>query len=291
MEAQLISGSDVVPFNLNSDMSETSPTPLPHAESGHCLLADWGVIEAQGEDAARFLHGQFTQDVLLLPVGQARLAAYCSAKGRMQASFWLLKVSAEKVLMIMPKALIARTVKRLSMFVLRAKVRLHDASEAWMIWGLLDALDAQTPAPASVSALPEGLVLQLHPAMGQARALSVQRAGSEPPAGPAVSSHLWTWLEVRSGVGHVSEGTFEAFVPQMLNYESLGGVNFKKGCYPGQEVVARSQFRGTLKRRAFIVHSQGELVAGNEVFNDADREQPCGVVAQSAPSPNRLITR
>jgi folate-binding protein YgfZ len=76
----------------------------------------------------------------------------------------------------------------------------------------------------------------------------------------------------------------EAFVPQMLNYESVGGVNFKKGCYPGQEVVARSQFRGTLKRRAFVAHAAGDVAAGTEVFA-ADPEQPCGTVAQAAPAP------
>jgi folate-binding protein YgfZ len=78
----------------------------------------------------------------------------------------------------------------------------------------------------------------------------------------------------------------EAFVPQMLNYESVGGVNFKKGCYPGQEVVARSQFRGTLKRRAFIVHADAELAAGQEVFQASDPEQPAGLVAEAAPAPH-----
>jgi hypothetical protein len=77
----------------------------------------------------------------------------------------------------------------------------------------------------------------------------------------------------------------EAFVPQMLNYESVGGVNFKKGCYPGQEVVARSQFRGTLKRRAYRVHCASAMKAGDEVFDIADASQPCGTVAQAAAAP------
>jgi hypothetical protein len=84
----------------------------------------------------------------------------------------------------------------------------------------------------------------------------------------------------------ISQPIFEAFVPQMLNYESVGGVNFKKGCYPGQEVVARSQFRGTLKRRAYIVHAPVELHVGQEVFHSADAEQPCGLVASAAPAPD-----
>ena len=90
---------------------------------------------------------------------------------------------------------------------------------------------------------------------------------------------------MRSGVATLSAPVAEAFVPQMLNYESVGGVNFRKGCYPGQEVVARSQFRGTLKRRAFVAHADVQLSAGQEVFQAADAEQPAGVVAQAAPAP------
>jgi hypothetical protein len=88
-----------------------------------------------------------------------------------------------------------------------------------------------------------------------------------------------------SGVTLVSQPVFEAFVPQMLNYESVGGVNFKKGCYPGQEVVARSQFRGTLKRRTARVHSPVALSAGQEVFTPTDPEQACGIVVLAAARP------
>ena len=83
----------------------------------------------------------------------------------------------------------------------------------------------------------------------------------------------------------ITQPIFEAFVPQMLNYESVGGVNFKKGCYPGQEIVARSQFRGTLKRRAYLVHGDAQPVVGQEVFHGEDAEQPCGMVAAAAANP------
>jgi folate-binding protein YgfZ len=96
----------------------------------------------------------------------------------------------------------------------------------------------------------------------------------------------WQWLSVRSGIAMITHPIFEAFVPQMLNYESVGGVNFKKGCYPGQEVVARSQFRGTLKRRAYIVHASAPLSVGEEVFHSTNAEQPCGLVAAAAPAPS-----
>jgi folate-binding protein YgfZ len=107
-----------------------------------------------------------------------------------------------------------------------------------------------------------------------------------PPTGAHLPLATWNWLEVQSGIAMISLPIFEAFVPQMLNYESVGGVNFKKGCYPGQEVVARSQFRGTLKRRAYIAHSTEEMAIGQEVFHATDAEQPCGLVAACAPNPS-----
>ena len=110
-------------------------------------------------------------------------------------------------------------------------------------------------------------------------------ASDAPPAGQVLSTEDWSWGEVRSGVVLINAPVVEAFVPQMLNYESVGGVNFKKGCYPGQEVVARSQFRGTLKRRAYLVHSDTPMTAGQEVFQAADAEQACGTVVQGAASP------
>jgi folate-binding protein YgfZ len=125
-------------------------------------------------------------------------------------------------------------------------------------------------------------VLTLYPAVGQPRALWIAHKDVAAPNGPTISADLWQVGEVMSGIAWVELATFEAFVPQMLNYESVDGVNFKKGCYPGQEIVARSQFRGTLKRRAFIVQSASTMVAGQEVFSSLDATQPCGLVAQSA---------
>ena len=123
------------------------------------------------------------------------------------------------------------------------------------------------------------------------RALLVGSASEPLPAAlaaaPALPPDLWAWGEVRAGIATVTPPIVEAFVPQMLNYESVGGVNFKKGCYPGQEVVARSQFRGTLKRRAFVAHIVGDAApaVGQDVFHSSDAEQPAGTVAQVAPAP------
>lgn len=128
-------------------------------------------------------------------------------------------------------------------------------------------------------------MLTLYPAAGNPRALWVAPAGVV-PEGPVLSEGLWQWSEVQSGVATLSAPVVDAFVPQMLNYESLGGVNFKKGCYPGQEIVARSQFRGTLKRRAYVVHAEQALSVGQEVFTAEDLEQATGTVVQAAAAPD-----
>ena len=273
------------------------PTPLPtelaHHLNGTCALPQLGVIQAQGEDAANFLHNQLTNDVLLLPVGQARLAAFCNAKGRMQASFVVVKTAPDMVLLVMPQDLLAQTLKRLSMFVLRAKVKLTDASNQWQLRGLLgDSARAAVAdaAPWQTVAWAGGHAVALYPAVAgdarQERAFWIGAQDQAAPEGPAISLEVWAWGSVLSGVPFVTQPVFEAFVPQMLNYESVGGVNFKKGCYPGQEVVARSQFRGTLKRRMALVHSPVALSAGQDVFTPADPDQPCGTVVQCAARPN-----
>ncbi len=258
--------------------------------AGAAPLSHLGVIRAEGEDAAKFLQGQLTQDFALLGPGQARLAAFCNAKGRMQASFVALPLAPGDFALVVSGDLLAQTLKRLSMFVLRAKVRLSDATAAFQLRGLAGAAVVQeaggsVPAPWAHVANEGAHVVGLYPADGQPLALWLAPAGAAPPDAPALDEALWRWAQVRSGVAQVSAPVFEAFVPQMLNYESVGGVNFKKGCYPGQEVVARSQFRGTLKRRAFPAHCAQALAAGMELFHESDAEQPCGLVAQAAPAP------
>jgi len=253
-----------------------------------CPLPHLGVIRAQGEDAAHFLHNQLTQDVLLLDAHHARLAAWCNAKGRMLASMVLCKPRADEVLMIVPHDVLPQTLKRLSMFVLRAKVKLSDATAEFALRGLVGApLHALTEInePWRHVTLPDGAhLVTLYPALGQPRGIWFGPADSAPASTvpDEDAAHIWSYTDVMSGVAWVSAATAEAFVPQMLNYESVDGVNFKKGCYPGQEVVARSQFRGTLKRRAFIVQTHAPMQAGQEVFAAHDASQPCGLIAQAA---------
>jgi tRNA-modifying protein YgfZ len=274
----------------------TPPATTAFAQlEGAVPLTHLGVIRVEGEDAAKFLQGQLTQDFALLGFAEARLAAFCSAKGRMQASFVGFKRSPTDILLVCSRDLLAPTLKRLSMFVLRAKAKLSDASDAFRVHGLagntIKSIAKQQALAWTKADFGSETVVFLYPAGGVARALLVGPADEPLPAAlataPVLSPELWAWGEVRAGIATVTPPIVEAFVPQMLNYESVGGVNFKKGCYPGQEVVARSQFRGTLKRRAFVAHIAGDVspTVGQDVFHSSDAEQPAGTVAQVAPAP------
>ena len=262
--------------------------------AGRSLLSHWGVIRAQGADAASFIHNQLTQDFLQLPPTQARLAAFCNAKGRMQASFIGIKPAAEEVLLLCNRDLLATTLKRLKMFVLRARCQLSDASADYQLWGLLGESVPTNPAAAPWTAQPHAgaTLIHLYPSAQQARALWLAPAGTPAPDAPDLPLPHWRWTEVMSGVPLLEQTGYEQWVPQMLNYESIGGVNFKKGCYPGQEVVARSQFRGTLKRRMYLAQAPQAIAAGMEVLgttdSDADSPQPVGQVVQAAPHPTDL---
>lgn len=261
--------------------------------NGVARLTHLGLIRAQGDDAAKFLHNQLTNDFVLLGNAEARLAGFCTAKGRLQASLIGLKRSSTDLLLVCSQDILAATLKRLSMFVLRAKVKLSDASGDFAVFGLCgdalrNALQNKAVSDGGIwdkADIDDNHSINLYPADGVPRALWIAPTGSPAPSGADLLPALWAWSEVRSGVATITQPVVEAFVPQMLNYESVGGVNFKKGCYPGQEVVARSQFRGTLKRRAYLAHADSLMSAGDEVFVAGD-DQPCGTVAQAAAAPS-----
>jgi len=257
---------------------------------GVCRLADRGVIRASGADAATFLQSQLTNDVASLDSGSARLAGFCSAKGRLQASFVVWRPAADEFLLSCPSAILAPTLKRLSMFVLRAKCKLSDASGELAVLALAGTAATALLADAAVWQVRSRgatTLVRVPDAAGVQRAWLVAPAGAESDvaAAPAMSAATWGWLEVESGVVTIEAATVDRFVPQMVNFELVGGVDFKKGCYPGQEVVARSQYRGTTKRRTFLF--DGAIVAepGQDVFLAGAAGEPAGTVANAAPAP------
>ena len=273
----------------------TDTAALPDAATvpiGMVRLPEWGLIRARGEDAASFLQGQLTNDLLSLDRQHACLAGYCSAKGRLQASFVVWRASDHEWLLACSADLLPTILKRLSMFVLRAKCKLDDAGADLTLWGAVGALPPiWSPAdmpnqPYTLSRQGDWQALRLTDAQGLARWLVVGPAAALPVGAADLSLATWRWLEVASAVPRIVAATADAFVPQMVNFELVGGVSFKKGCYPGQEVVARSQYRGTLKRRAVLLVGKEPMQPGQEVFHSADPGQPAGTVALSAPGPD-----
>lgn len=253
---------------------------------GAAALNHWGVIRARGADAAKFLQGQLTNDVASLGMSQARLAGFCSAKGRLQASFVVWMAGPDELLLACSASVLQATLKRLSMFVMRAQCKLTDATDELLLWGLTGA--AALPLLGGVAVWDRfddahGVtVIRLPDANAQQRCL---RLGVPAPGTGEISLDAWRWLEVQSGVPTIEAPTAEKFVPQMLNYELVGGVDFQKGCYPGQEIVARSQYRGTIKRRMFLFDIDADVAPGQEVFHVDDPDQPAGMVVNAAPRP------
>ena len=258
-------------------------TSLFEPTAQHTLLTDWGVLQVQGDDATTFLQGQLTNDVALMPVGQARLSGYCSAKGRLLASFVVLKREANAYHLLMARDLLAATQKRLQMFVMRAKCQLQDVSDQWRLTGITGAESLVDMPDWACQAADDGWILRL-PSAEVKQAIWIQPATAADPAQPSEMADGWAFHRALSGVAMVTQATTEHFVPQMINYESVDGVSFKKGCYPGQEVVARSQFRGAIKRRAAVYTladpNQHQVVEpGMPVFTAGPDGEECGVVA------------
>src|SRR5688572_17456511 len=201
-------------------------------------LNRYGLLSVSGADARDFLHAQLTNDIQNLPPERAALAGWCSAKGRLLATFLVIP-AAHGFLLQLARDLAPAVAKRLSMFVLRSKVNIADETDAWGQFGVWDAA-----APAGVRW--EGARVTVP--IGEKRFLQVEPAST---AALACASDEETWYleEIRAGRPLITAATQDQFVPQMVNLETVGGVDFRKGCYPGQEIVARAQYRGQVKRR------------------------------------------
>jgi len=257
------------------------------------VLDDLGLIKVNGDDAVSFLHNQLTNDVEHLGLEEARLAGYCSPKGRLLATMLMWRTP-DAIVLMLPREIQAAIQKRLQMFVLRAKVTLTDVTESRAIVGLIGDKAPEVfptmPGVAYAAGHSEnGSLIRLPESDGMLRGLWITLkdqadtmvpliSGTMPLAPPA----LWRLFEIHAGMPQITAATQEKFVPQMINYELIGGVNFKKGCYPGQEIVARSQYLGKLKRRMLLARIAGtDARAGMEVFSSADPDQPCGMIVNA----------
>ena len=263
-----------------------------------CDLSHLGLILATGEDAATFLHGQFCNDVLALGEGSAQWNGWCSPKGRLLVTL-LAWPGKQGIYLLLPRSLQPAIQKRLQMFVLRSKVKIVDESDTWVRFGVAGP-NAESLLRNVTGMVPEKAMSSVHVDAGRIIKLSVSRyiviaspdnavllwnqlAGKAVPVG----ARVWDWLSIQEGIITVMPETQDAFVPQMANYELVGGVSFRKGCYPGQEIVARTQYRGILKRRMALAHIEVTTMPlpGDKLFSEAFGDQAAGEIANVAPAP------
>ncbi|MES2935424.1 MAG: folate-binding protein [Pseudomonadota bacterium] len=262
-------------------------------------LTELGLIAADGPEAAHFLHSQLSNDVQHLNGSVAQLAGYCTAKGRLLATFLMWR-SGETIFLQLPSELQTSIQKRLQMYVMRAKLKLSSADGQFVSLGLGGeaagaALGNWFPilpaAPYAQVESQSGTLIRLADAFGAARYQWVTTIATAQLVWPQLTALLtpvaeavWRLGNIHAGIPQVTLLTQEKFVPQMVNFELIGGVNFKKGCYPGQEIVARSQYLGKLKRRtllASIAVSKLSVQAGDAVFSSNDPDQPCGTIVNA----------
>jgi tRNA-modifying protein YgfZ len=266
------------------------------AESGLRVarLRRFGLLSLAGDDARGFLHGQLTNDIDHLPADQARLAGWCSAKGRLLASFVVVP-RPDGFLLQLAADIVPFVAKRLGMFVLRAKVRISDLGQRYSqlgVWGaravarLAELGVTLGQAPMAVTNDGDLTAVRVEQDRVLIIALPAQAERIEAELGAVISDEEdWTLLDIRAGRALIAHATQDLFVPQMVNLEAVGGVDFKKGCYPGQEIVARAQYRGQIKRRMVrgrLKDARVEARAGTELYSDDLPGQASGTVVSVA---------
>ena len=260
-------------------------------------LSQLGVIALRGEDTATFLQGQLTNDVRTLHADSAQWSGYCSPKGRLLGNFLMWRQGEDYCLQLSGDIL-PGVLRRLSMFILRAKVTARDASDESVrlvvagrqaLAAVTAALGAVPDAPMRSVAGEAGQVIRVGddkfvlsiPPERAAAVWQVLRESATPVGAP-----VWDWLRLNAGIPMIVAATQEQFVPQMVNLEVIGGVSFQKGCYPGQEIVARSQYLGKLKRRMFLAHVDAEAAPGDPLYSADMDGQATGTVVNAAPAPS-----
>lgn len=269
------------------------------AASGNVIadLSHWALIRAEGKDAETFLQSQFSNDLRLLN-DTSQLHGYCNAQGRMLAILRIFRRDGALMLQL-PASLADTTLKRLRMFVLRAQVTLTRMDDALVTVGLsgpglatlLQAAGLTLPGSDACNTHGDITVLRLpglHPrAMLVGPPHAVEQVWRAATGAHPVGASAWSWLDIAAGLPVVRPETVEAFVPQMTNLDLVGGISFKKGCYPGQEIVARTHYLGRLKQRMYRARLDADACprAGDAVFAPDFGDQAAGTVVEAQPSP------
>jgi len=261
-------------------------------------LSHFGLIEFAGEEALPFLQGQLSCDVENLQIWHAQYGSYNTPKGRMLASFLLWR-TADAYYMQLPRGLCEPVRKRIAIFILRSKVRVTDASDGWALFGIAGTnaeqllkkkLGPVPSTPMEMTTAENVSILKLDSTrfqiIAEADYASQVRDVLADETIPA-SREAWDLLDIRAGIPFVLPETQEQFVPQMANLDLVGGVSFSKGCYPGQEIVARMHYLGKLKQRMYLarIETADPPNAGDKVFSSMLGEQAAGMLVNAAPVP------
>ncbi|MEO8442765.1 MAG: folate-binding protein YgfZ [Betaproteobacteria bacterium] len=263
---------------------------------GIAALAHFGLLKFTGADVQTFLQGQVSCDVGGLQRWQAIYGSYNTPKGRMLATFLLWRDDTGYAMQL-PRSLCEPIRRRLSMYVLRSKVSIHDAGDGYELLGAVGSA-AKThiarlfpDAPAQTLTMTSGLGASLLRLDDERFLIVVQRGHAlreELTAGlAAVSPEIWDWTNIRAGIPYITPATQDQFVPQMANLDLINGVSFSKGCYPGQEIVARMHYLGKLKQRMYLASTEGEVPQpGDKLYSPGTGEQSTGMVVNSAAGPD-----
>ncbi|MDH3560880.1 MAG: folate-binding protein [Gammaproteobacteria bacterium] len=267
-----------------------------------CDLSHLGVIAVYGKDAAGFLQSQLSNDVSRIDDDTHQLAAYCTPKGRVIGLFRLFR-QGDTFYLRLPADTLEAVLQRLRLFVLRADVTLEDASENFVRIGISGEA-AGDELLSAAGKLPE----QSHQAVHTDSLTLLRVPGIEPcyevyagsieaakklwealnVRAAAVGMAAWRLLQIQAGIPDIYAATTDLFVPQMLNLQLINGVDFKKGCYPGQEIVARTQYLGKLKRRMYLgyVESATQPQPGDSLYSASDSAQAAGRIVDAQPHPD-----
>jgi folate-binding protein YgfZ len=279
------------------------PRELSVAITGNVFadLSHYGLVSVHGEDAQAFLQGQLTNDLGAVDAGHSQLSGYCNAKGRLLANFRVLH-RGDSYYLCLPDEMIEGLIKRLRMYVLRSRVTLEDASETFVHLGVSGA-DSEQDLRSFAGEIPE----TLHAVCQNDRQLIVRVPGIHPSFeifsdvdtarelwtrlnvhSAPIGAEAWQLLDIQAGIPMIYAQTSEAFVPQMVNLQLIDGVNFKKGCYPGQEIVARMQYLGKLKRRMYKARIDTETAPqpGDDIYCSSDPSQSAGKLVSAAAHPD-----
>lgn len=287
-------------IQTSASQNSTAASPsLLASDTVMCDLSHLGLLQIDGADAISFLQGQVTNDIKQLDGNSAHYSGYCTPKGRMLALF-LAFSHHDHIHLQMPSELVEAIAKRLKMYVMRSKVVIQDVSDSIIKIGLsgpkaaelLNTLFSKVPqADYELVSLENGALLKLPSQQGRFEVFTdishAQSIWSTLATQVTIADDkYWEWLEIQAGIPDVVVATQEEFVPQMLNLDLIGGINFKKGCYTGQEIVARTHYLGSIKRRTYLAHVDhaNQPKAGENILNAAN--EAIGKVVRSAAAPD-----